>query len=83
MALSQMKRKTTFNGGQKDVMIRWEILQIEIRKSYGKFRPRNDLKYQWNRKRRQILRKGSLMKLMKDYHLRITIYKIGLILILF
>ncbi|CAB4408153.1 unnamed protein product [Rhizophagus irregularis] len=37
-------------------VIRWELLQYEIQKEYGKFRLRNDLKYQWNRKRRQILR---------------------------
>ncbi|CAB4408152.1 unnamed protein product [Rhizophagus irregularis] len=37
-------------------VIRWELLQYEIQKEYGKFRLRNDLKYQWNRKRRQISR---------------------------
>ncbi|EXX77533.1 uncharacterized protein OCT59_003589 [Rhizophagus irregularis] len=38
-------------------MIRWELLQNEIQKEYGQFRLRNDLKYQWNCKRRQISRK--------------------------
>ncbi|PKB94714.1 hypothetical protein RhiirA5_477736 [Rhizophagus irregularis] len=37
-------------------MIRWELLQNEIQEEYGKFRLRNDLKYQWNCKRRQISR---------------------------
>ncbi|CAB5212967.1 unnamed protein product [Rhizophagus irregularis] len=44
-------------------VIRWELLQNEIQKEYGKFRLRNDLKYQWNRKRRQILRQHILSTL--------------------
>ncbi|RGB30820.1 hypothetical protein C1646_817683 [Rhizophagus diaphanus] len=40
---------------QKDCdVIRWEFLQREIQEIFGIFRLRNDLKYQWNRKRRQI-----------------------------
>ncbi|CAB5389358.1 unnamed protein product [Rhizophagus irregularis] len=42
-------------------VIRWELLQNEIQKEYGKFRLRNDLKYQWNRMRRQISRLYSTL----------------------
>ncbi|CAB4383617.1 unnamed protein product [Rhizophagus irregularis] len=39
--------------------IRWEFLQIEIQNNFGKFRLRNDLKYQWNCRRRYISRKST------------------------
>ncbi|GBC04135.1 hypothetical protein RclHR1_05530004 [Rhizophagus clarus] len=41
-------------------VIRWEYLQIEIQKEYGKFRLRNDLRNIWNRIRRQNLRRDSI-----------------------
>ncbi|GET03700.1 hypothetical protein GLOIN_2v1880292 [Rhizophagus clarus] len=40
-------------------MIRWEYLQLEIQKNYGKHRLRNDLRNIWNRKKRQISRQSS------------------------
>ncbi|POG65812.1 hypothetical protein GLOIN_2v1880292 [Rhizophagus irregularis DAOM 181602=DAOM 197198] len=44
-------------------VIRWELLQYEIQKEYGKFRLRNNLKYQWNCTRRQISRQHILSTL--------------------
>ncbi|RIA83076.1 hypothetical protein C1645_880723 [Glomus cerebriforme] len=45
---------------QNHNMIRWEHLQLEILKEYGKFRLRNDLKTIWNTKKRQRSRQSSV-----------------------
>ncbi|CAB4408165.1 unnamed protein product [Rhizophagus irregularis] len=58
-----------FSDGEKSYIyedcdaFRWELLQNEIQKEYGKFRLRNDLKYQWNCTRRQISRRHILSTL--------------------
>ncbi|EXX54333.1 uncharacterized protein OCT59_003577 [Rhizophagus irregularis] len=50
---------------QKDCdVIRWEFLQRKIQEIFGIFRLRNDLKYQWNRKRRQISRQCGNTKVL-------------------
>ncbi|RGB30832.1 hypothetical protein C1646_671388 [Rhizophagus diaphanus] len=55
---------------QKDRdVIRWEFLQREIQETFGTFRLRHDLKYQWNCRRRQSSRwrnTGYLSTLHED-----------------
>jgi hypothetical protein len=47
---------------KNNYVIRWEYLQVEIQREYGKFRLRYDLRNIWNR-RRLVLQQSFLSTL--------------------